>query len=84
MNLRIRKHTHHANICDVWLIKPIGGGARTCLMHGTVSEDDAKLLAEKFDATWEDFDLPSSSREPETMPEARVKKQPDLFTGKGE
>jgi hypothetical protein len=42
MNLRIRKHTHHANICDVWLIKPIGGGARTCLMHGTVSEDDAK------------------------------------------
>jgi hypothetical protein len=47
MTLCIRRHIHHANICDIWLIKPIGGGARTCLMHGTVSEDDAKLLAEK-------------------------------------
>jgi hypothetical protein len=29
MNLRIRRHIHHANICDIWLIKPLTKGRRT-------------------------------------------------------
>jgi hypothetical protein len=77
--LRIRRHTAHHNICDIWLTKPLYGGAITCLMHGTVSEDDAKLLAEKFDATWEDYDLVSSENEPTMQPDARARRQGELL-----
>lgn len=77
LGLRIRRHTAHNNICDVWLIYQASGEARASLMHGTITEALANELAESLGVPVEreDFPLASSPHEPEMMPEAKMERQ---------
>lgn len=75
IRLRIRRYPDHANLCDVWLIRPSEGGSQAGLLHGTMTHERATELVESLGipATWEEG-MKFSPLDPELQPEARAAK----------